>query len=368
MAKILIDMSPLKSGGGVQLAYNFLDELTHADIGSNELYLLVPEGGFNDYYNHPKISKVISAPHSKIKRTIFENITLQNILVKENVNTIFTFFGSGLPHPRFIKSVVGVAYPSICYPDSPFWNYLPFVKKYKTALINYYRIKRLSKANIIFVETEIMKNRLLKILRFNTQNIFLVPPAPSNYLTSQSKVKSLSKRVLLLSGNSPQKNLWRLYAVACELRNLNCTLKFVVSVSAEEWRSGLKEVDIDEKIVHEYFEFIGVIHQKEISKAYEDVDLLLMLSDLESFSNNHMEAWKVGVPQVVSDRDFAREICRDSAIYIEPHDPLQTARTLVDVLNDDNLRKHLVERGKEYLQQLPSQQERMQMILKLILE
>jgi glycosyltransferase involved in cell wall biosynthesis len=368
LAKILIDMSPLKSGGGVQLAYNFLDELTHAEIGSNELYLLVPEGGFEDYYSHPKISKIISAPHSKIKRTIFESITLPQILVKEKIKTIFTFFGSGLPHPRFIKSVVGVAYPTICYPDSPFWNYLPLKAKYKTALINYYRIKRLSKANIIFVETEIMKKRLMKILPINEKNIFLVPPSPSNYLEAQTLQTSAERRVLLLSGNSPQKNLWRLYAIAVELKKMNFALKFLVSVSERDWRSSLKEEGIDGNLLKEYFEFIGVIHQKDISKAYANVDVLLMLSDLESFSNNHMEAWKVGVPQIVSDRDFARAICRDSAVYIEPHSPQETARTLAEVLNDNQLRQQLVERGKVYLQELPSQKERMQMILKLILD
>lgn len=361
-------MSPLKSGGGVQLAYNFLDELEQADIGSNEFYLLVPEKGFSDYRNHPKISKVISAPYSKIKRTIFENFTLQKFLVEEKIKTIFTFFGSGLPHPKFIKSIVGVAYPSICYPDSPFWKYLPFITKYKTALINYYRIKRLSKANVLFAETEIMKGRLMKILRIEEKNIFIIPPSPSNYLVAQTVRTSNLKRVLLLSGNSPQKNLWRLYAIACELKRMNCALKFVVSVTEEEWRRGLKEEFIDEKIVDEFFEFIGVIHQKDISKAYENVDVLLMLSDLESFSNNHMEAWKVGVPQVVGDRDFTRNICRDSAVYIEPHNPQQVALTLVDVLSNTDLQKQLSEKGRVYLAQLPSQKERMQMILQLILE
>jgi glycosyltransferase involved in cell wall biosynthesis len=365
---ILIDMSPLKSGGGVQLAYNFLDELKCADIKSNDLYLLVPEGDFIEYRNHPKIKGVISAPRSKIKRFFFENFTLQTWLSKRKIKTIFTFFGSGLPHPKSIRSVVGVAYPSICYPDSPFWKYLPSFTKYKTAIINYYRIKRLSKANIIFVETEIMKKRLMNILRMKEENIFLIPPSPSNYVKTQTAQPSLPKRVLLLSGNSPQKNLWRLYAIACELKKLNYKLKFVISLSADEWRSGLKEEAIDENIVHEYFEFIGVIHQKDISKAYENIDVLLMLSDLESFSNNHMEAWKVGVPQVVSDRDFARGICVDSAVYIEPHHPRQVAHTLSEVLNDDDLLKTLVERGKTYLEKLPSQQERMQMILQLILD
>jgi glycosyltransferase involved in cell wall biosynthesis len=264
--------------------------------------------------------------------------------------------------------VVGVAYPTICYADSPFWTYVPARAKYITFLIDYYRIKRLTKANIIFVETEIMKQRIMKVLRIDEKNVYLVPPSPSNYLTPQTTRISSNKRVLLLSGNFPHKNLWRLYELACELRKMKYSLKFVVSISAEEWRKGLKEPSIDNSIVDEYFEFIGVINQKDISKAYENIDVLLMLSDLESFSNNHMEAWKVGVPQVVSDRDFARNICKDSAVYIEPHNPKQVAHVLCEVLNNDLLQKQLVEKGKVYLQQLPSQKERMQMILNLILD
>lgn len=361
-------MSPLKSGGGVQLAYNFLDELKTADVGNNELYLLIPKGFFQEYINHPKITKIIFAPHSKIKRTIFENFTLQRILVQEKINTIFTFFGSGLPHPRHVKSLVGVAYPTLCYADSPFWNYLPLRTKFITYAIDYLRIKRLLKANIIFVETEIMKQRIMKVLRIDEGKVFLVPPSASNYLSPQGLVNTLEKRVLLLSGNFPHKNLWRLYEIAVELKKMNYALKFVVSLSAEEWRSGLKQSQVDENIVREYFEFIGIINQKDISKAYEGIDVLLMLSDLESFSNNHMEAWKAGVPQVVSDRDFARNICKDSAVYIEPHDPKQVAYALRDLLNNDGLQLQLVEKGKLYLQELPTQQERMQMILNLILD
>ena len=93
-----------------------------------------------------------------------------------------------------------------------------------------------------------------------------------------------------------------------------------------------------------------------------------MLSDLESFSNNHMEAWKVCVPQIVSDRDFARDICRDSAVFIEPHNPKQVAITLSEVLNNDALLRALVENGRIYLEQLPSQKERMHKILQLILD
>ncbi len=43
MTRILIDMSPLKSGGRVQLAYNFLDQLKDADIGGNDFFTASPE-------------------------------------------------------------------------------------------------------------------------------------------------------------------------------------------------------------------------------------------------------------------------------------------------------------------------------------
>lgn len=363
--KILIDFSPLKSGGGVQLAYNFLDSL--ARVTNAKFMLLVPKNHFKSYREHSSISKVYEAPTGVIKRLYFEYFTLKKIFLTEHCDTVFTFFGAGLPHPKNVKSVVGVAYPSICYKDSLFWDNLPWSKKWKTHLINIFRIHRLKKADIIFVETEIMKQRVAAVLNKKESEFQIIPPSPTNYVQPLHK-RERTKNVLLLSSNSPQKNLWRLYEIILQLKQKKYQLKFIVSVSKEEWLSLLPNSVIDEGLVSQYIDFIGTVYQKEIQDLYVKSDVLLMLSDLESFSNNHMEAWKTGIPQIVSDRDFCRNICKDSALYVDPHNAVDVVEKLILLLEDTSLQKTLVDRGNQYLKTLPSPDERTRMILELINE
>jgi glycosyltransferase involved in cell wall biosynthesis len=363
---VLIDFSPLKSGGGVQLAYNFLDQLKNFLNEDVEFFLLIPEGHFKDYLDHDSIKETYSAPVNIIKRYFFERGALQKLIKVKKIDTIFTFFGSGLPHPKRVRSVVGVAYPIICNDDSPFWKHITnkFYKKQK--FINRIRINRLKEASVIFAETPIMKKRLMETLGFATDKIQIIAPSPSDYIPIDKKLK-FGNNVLLLSGNSPHKNLWRLYGIALELKKLGQSLKFLVTVEKEAYISSLKETNVDITIIEEYFNFLGHVPQKEIAIVYEQSDLLMLLSDLESFSNNHMESWKIGIPQVVSDRDFTRGICRDSAVYIEPHDVRNVAEVLQKTLSDTELQLDIVAKGKAFMKELPTQKERMIQILNLVL-
>jgi hypothetical protein len=86
------------------------------------------------------------------------------------------------------------------------------------------------------------------------------------------------------------------------------------------------------------------------------------LSDLESFSNNYMEAWKANVPLLVSDRDFARGICGESAIYCEPHDAAQIAKCMLEFIHGNIDTARLVANGAERLRRLGSQDMRMDRI------
>lgn len=365
MEKVVIDFSPLKSGGGVQLAYNFLDQLENLDTSDLALYLLVPQGRFNEYRNHPKFVAVIDAPLNILKRNIFERTTFQKFLRANNINKIFTFFGSGLPHPAKVKSIVGVAYPIICYDESDFWKYLPVKAKLKQKIINSFRKKRLRKANLIFAETSIMKMRLEKNLGFSSDKIQLISPSPSNYIVPNEKLNS-SGRYIFLSGLAPHKNLWRLYEVAQHLKQMHCKVKLVVTANKQQWQASLRIEKIDESLVNEYFDFLEVVPQKEITNVYKNAEALVLLSDLESFSNNHMEAWKAGVPQIVSKRDFMTSICKDSALFCEPHEPRSVAYAIEKMHKDEQLREFLVNEGKKLLQLLPSQEQRTSNLLELI--
>ena len=246
---------------------------------------------------------------------------------------MYTFFGPGLPHPPSIKSIVSVAYPIICYDDSPFWSHLSKQRMLRQRLINFARKKRLSAADHLIVELRMMRDRLASVPTMPAHDFHVVPPSPSEFVDDRPYSPGRHAHTptfLVLSGVAQHKNLWRLPELAVALRMLTPRFRFVITTDAHLFADHLSARSRKAfQVTACHFDFRGTVAPDEIGTLYEEADYLLSLSDLESFSNNYMEAWKAGVPLIASDRDFAREICGESAIaYLEPHDPEGAAQQL----------------------------------------
>lgn len=361
--QILIDFSPVKKGGALQLASNFFYQLSIQNEHQADYYLLVPENFTLDHFLEAKFIKgVFITPVNPIKRIIFENFTLQKIINKHKISKILTFIGSGLPHPKNVVSVIGIAYPSICFPESEHFTHLPKSKKITKKIFDWLRIKRIQKANGIFVETDLMKNRLAKFAKIPLNKITIIPPTCSDYLLINNEIQK-EDNILLLSSNYYHKNLWRFYEIAKLLKDQNFKIKFTLTITKQDWLESLSEKNINQDLINEYFDFLGSVNPQDISELYNKSKLLMLISDLESFSSNHPEAWKARVPQILSDRIFMREVCKDSAIYVNPHNPAEVANSIIELLNNQELQQKLINNGERLLAKLPSQKERTDQIL-----
>lgn len=67
--------------------------------------------------------------------------------------------------------------------------------------------------------------------------------------------------------------------------------------------------------------FLGQVTRSRLPELYASHDIALVPSLYESFGFPLVEAMTMGMPLVASDRDWAREVCADGAIYADPRDP-----------------------------------------------
>ena len=179
---------------------------------------------------------------------------------------------------------------------------------------------------------------------------------------------SLNPTFLFLSGLAPHKNLWRLPELADELSKFLSQFKFMLSVKKEDFLATLRTIELKKYFIanENKFVFVGTIPPSQIDGYYKKSDFLVSLSDLESFSNNYMEAWKAGIPLIVSNRDFSRSICCDSALYIEPHNPQKAALDISNFVKNYSLINYNVKKGKELLKALPSTSQRTLEIIDIV--
>jgi glycosyltransferase involved in cell wall biosynthesis len=81
---------------------------------------------------------------------------------------------------------------------------------------------------------------------------------------------------------------------------------------------------------------------------------------MEGFGLPGLEAMGYGAPVITSDATCLPEVYGDAAYYFNPLESSDIARAINDVLTDDKLRKHLIEKGykkvKEYSWKRAAQQ------------
>lgn len=362
---VLLDLSAIKSGGGAQLALNFLQAVNLGRFGLRiSLVLVSDEFPFRDRLQGSYAVAV--APSRLRKRILYEYRDLPKLVRAHGITHSYTFFGPGLPRIKGLRQIVGVAYPILVYGDSPYWRYLEPVDRLRRKVKNLARKHRLARADHLVFETEVMRRRAQDAgLVHNGASV--IPPTPTAYLhRSDLPEDDGTYRILFLSGTDPHKNLWRLPEVLRSLVPGDPDIRLMVSVERSAFLSMRPFSAEDVLLIDRYIEFLGSLRSDDLQRAYDCCHALANLADLESFSNNYMESWLVGRPILASDRDFARSICGDSAIYAEPHDPASVLEGLKVLASGAIDLAPMLDDGRRRLAALPTMQERLNRIAKLI--
>jgi glycosyltransferase involved in cell wall biosynthesis len=97
----------------------------------------------------------------------------------------------------------------------------------------------------------------------------------------------------------------------------------------------------------ERIHYVGALALADLVLLYNSVDALVFPSLYEGFGWPPLEAMACGTPVVSSDRGGLREVVADASCLVDPEDPRDLARGVVQVLEDAALREVLRRRGSE---------------------
>jgi len=100
-----------------------------------------------------------------------------------------------------------------------------------------------------------------------------------------------------------------------------------------------------ERFVHT----IGSYNYRDSASLYQNSTLVFVPSLLETYSATYLEAMVARRPLIVAERPFAREICRDAALYVEPKNSRETAMKILGLINNKELQKRFVMNGLQVL-------------------
>ncbi|RZJ76710.1 MAG: glycosyltransferase [Flavobacterium sp.] len=364
--KILINTASTFKGGGVQVANSFITECKnhpdneyHIILGSN-LGKGINKASFPDNFHFYDIDfRPATRVFSFKSASSFFNAIESSI----KPDVVFTTSGPAYWRPK-APHLTGYNLPHYIYPESPFFNSLPMVKKiqwyFKGRLIVYF-FKRDSDAYV--VQTDDVNQRLRKLL--DTDKVHTVSNTCSAYYyspkTFENKLpvkKEGEYRFLTLSAWYPHKNLTVVPKVVDILQAAGRTnVRFVVTLPDEIYQS-----EFDAK----YKEFIlnaGVIPVEQGPSLYNECDAMFLPTLLECFSASYAEAMIMKKPIVTSDMGFARTICADAALYVDPVDAADIAKAIEKLVTSVPLQQDLIEKGLDRLPTFGSAGERAQSYL-----
>ncbi|OGJ86668.1 MAG: hypothetical protein A2268_13255 [Candidatus Raymondbacteria bacterium RifOxyA12_full_50_37] len=362
--KIILNLLPVLTGGGLQNSLSFLKVLLSSDKKDNFIIIVRKE---TEIYDLCILSDCdcVAVRNNMISRLFFE---IQCRKRYEYGQVCFTLFGPPmLSSKNYLINILGFAYSNLLYPEIHFWARLSIVKRWRKELVDMARRWLVTQGDYWILETQVLKDRAVRI-GFPEQRVGIVRMSPSKLISFKNvragivdrykKQLPLSFKFLFLCGAHPNKRLHLLPALAKSLSKIESNFVFVTTFPEgnEYGNKVLKNADrlkVNGRIVN-----IGPVLAEDVASLIQCVDAMCNFSVLESFSNNFVEAWKMKKPLIVTDADWSRDACGDSALYVDPENILECCGKLQDLIRQDEIAEKLVKKGEVCLSQYPTPEEK----------
>jgi glycosyltransferase involved in cell wall biosynthesis len=157
----------------------------------------------------------------------------------------------------------------------------------------------------------------------------------------------LHGRFILFAGNvKPHKNLERLIRAFARVRADPAHQDLgLVLIGDEVSRYGSLRRTVEEAGVRQDVRFFGFVPHQTLAALYRMAAAFAFPSLYEGFGLPPLEAMACGTPVVTSRISSLPEVVGDGALLVDPYSEEAIAHGLARVLDDDELRRGLVERG-----------------------
>ena len=104
--------------------------------------------------------------------------------------------------------------------------------------------------------------------------------------------------------------------------------------------------------ISDRIQFLSYVNEAELAQLYRDASVFAFLSEYEGFGMTPLEALATDVPALVGDTPVAREVYKNSVLYVPPKSIDGVVTGLVNLLTNANLRHTLLRNAKPVLAKL----------------
>ena len=174
---------------------------------------------------------------------------------------------------------------------------------------------------------------------------FSVPPSEADMERVRQRYQ-LPERFLMYAGNiKPHKNLERLIDAFAIVRQRGFDDIGLLVTGSEVSRYATLRRAVHRYGLHQQVRFLGFQLEETLAVLYRLADVFVIPSLYEGFGLSPLEALASGTPVVASNVSSLPEVLGDAALLVDPYDPESIADGICKVLDDDDLRADLRQKG-----------------------
>lgn len=352
---VMVNATPVKLGGGVQVALSLIEELRnhpehdHVVLMSPQVASAVEGGGLGpDVASHVVPGNVTSMGADGHRARAW----LRQMEAEERPDAVLTVFGPAMWRPR-APHLMGFANGLYLSLDSRFIrdHFLadPVSRaRYlarRTILLGELR----REARHFWIETEAARADLCRILHLAPSQVTVASNsfgAPFRDLGDRlaEPRRPGPMQLLCLANWYPHKNLEMVREVLPLLRHRAVEVEFSMTLRESEFTALFGPEGSTPGVRN-----LGPLRPDECPDAYLGADALFFPSLLETFSATYPEAMVTGRPVLTSDLPFARSVCGDAAGYFDPYDARSACDAIERLVRDPAWRSDLVAKGRARL-------------------
>lgn len=188
---------------------------------------------------------------------------------------------------------------------------------------------------LITTVSETTKKDIMALTGCATDKIVVIPNPVNRRIFHGSAPGRSGEPVFLFIGITPNKNLPRVIEA---IRGLPCLLDIVGKLPGESL-----ELLLENKI---HYRNSFDLSDQEIAEKYAAADLVLFPSLFEGFGMPIIEGQQAGRPVVTSDLSPMKDVAGGAACLVDPLDADSIRAGIEKVMNDEQYRDGLIEKGR----------------------
>lgn len=355
MANIFINGLNASSAGGKSIFNNYM-RLLNEKKTHHKYFVLTPNASYYQKYNKGNII-IVDIPRFYNKMFLYPfvyGVYLNIVLKKYKINVVFNL--ADIPIRTKVKQVFLFDWSYAVYPNSVVWSMMDTKSKFIRNVKLYYFRKYLKYIDLLLAQSETIKKRLTDL--FGVKDIVVVPNAVSlDNLNDKEHFNfklPTGINLLYLTRYYTHKNLEVFIPLAKEIKKRGCNYKLITTIDSTQHPNARKFLEkVNNENLTDIIINVGPVDMKLVPSLYRQCDGLLMPTLLESFSGTYVEAMFHRIPIFTSDFDFAKGVCKNAAVYLDPFNEISILDNLESVFNDEDKREDLILNGDKVLKELP---------------